>query len=162
MDEGLDHRSRSDRWPQHGALEDRPPYRHHRPAEKEHERLPRHAGADSSEGFSVGAVSGAVCHAAGSEGSAQAPDPRQTGSEAAADSGEKERTAAPAAGPATTDFARDRTRGDELDRLSGSLNGGDQPRDRPRWNSRRLDIGHDFFLLRRRAGSLELHVADGD
>src|SRR5229473_840820 len=120
MDEDLDNRSRSDRWPQHGALEDRPPDRHHRPAEKEHERLPRHAGADSSEGFSMGAVSGAVCHAAGSDRSAQAPDYRQTGTEATTDSGEKERAAAPAAATATTDLARDRTGCDELDRLSGS------------------------------------------
>src|SRR5713101_4481318 len=94
MDEGLDNRS-----PQHGPLEDRPPDRHHRPAEKEHECLPRHAGADSAERLSLGAVSVAACHAAGPDRSAQASDPPQTGTEAPTDSGEKERTTAPAADP---------------------------------------------------------------
>ena len=71
--------------------------------------------------FPWGAVSATLCHAARSDRPAQAPDPGQTGTEAATDSGEKERTAAPAAASATTDLARDRTGGDELDRLSGPL-----------------------------------------
>src|SRR6266851_7643998 len=92
----------------------------------------------------------------------QAPDSRQKGTEAAADSDEKERTTAPAAAPATTDLARDRTRGNELDRLSGSLDGGHQPRDRQKWNSRRLGIGHDLRHLQRRTDSLPLHSTHGD
>src|SRR5712692_5252182 len=138
MDEGSDGGSRSDRRRQHRTIEEGLSGRHRRPSEKEHERLPRHAGVDSAERLSLGAVSATIRHAARSDRSAQAPDPGQTGTEATTDSGEKERTTAPAAAPATTDVARDRTRGNELDRLSGSLDGGDQPRDGSGRNSRRL------------------------
>src|SRR6266849_991557 len=127
MDEGSDNRSRSDRRRPHRTIEDRLPHRHDRPAEEEHARLPRRAGADSAEGFSVGAVSVAACQAARSDRSAQAPDYRQTGTDATTDSGAKERTAAPAAAPSTADLARDRAGGNQLDRLSGSVERGHQP-----------------------------------
>src|SRR5437667_3731609 len=90
MDENLDGGPRSDRRPQHRTIEEGLSGRHRRPSEKEHERLPRHAGVDSAERLSLGAVSATLCHPARSDRPAQAPYPGQTGAEAATDSGEKE------------------------------------------------------------------------
>src|SRR5437879_13072766 len=118
MDENLDGGPRPDRWRQHRTIEEGSSGRHCRPSEKEHGRLPRHAGADSAERLCLGALSATLCHAARSDGSPQAPDPGQTGTEATTDSGENERATAPAAASYTTDLARDRTRGNKLERLS--------------------------------------------
>src|SRR5712691_4843144 len=51
MDENLDGGPRPDRWRQHRTIEEGSSGRHCRPSEKEHGRLPRHAGADSAEGL---------------------------------------------------------------------------------------------------------------
>ena len=69
----------------------------------------------------MGALSGAVRHAARPEGPAQAPDHRQTGAGAAAEAGGKERIAAAEASPATADLTGDRARSHQLDRLHRSL-----------------------------------------
>src|SRR5207247_10281671 len=111
MDEILDGGPRPDRRPQHRTIEEGLSGRHCRPSEKEHECLPRHAGADSAERLSLGALSATLCHAPRADGSPQAPDPGQPGTEGTTDSGEQERTAAPAAATAPTHLAGDPTRG---------------------------------------------------
>src|SRR5258708_20988380 len=57
MDENLDGGPRPDRWRQHRTIAEGSSGRHCRPSEKEHGRLPRHAGADSAERLCLGALS---------------------------------------------------------------------------------------------------------